>query len=116
KFGGGFPQGYEAQINSTHGDPVKTGSLYPGGGLKVDKADRDKIVIKEKLHKPDEWFTQEVIAVGNHIIINVNGETAVDFKDPTSTCLKGDFALQQHDPGSKVMFRKIEDKELPASK
>ena len=24
----GFPHGYEAQINSTHRDPVKTGSLY----------------------------------------------------------------------------------------
>ncbi len=26
--GPGFPKGYEAQVNSTHGDPVKTGSLY----------------------------------------------------------------------------------------
>src|SRR5687768_4273338 len=24
----GFPRGYEAQINSTHTDPVRTGSLY----------------------------------------------------------------------------------------
>src|SRR4051794_15332741 len=28
KKGPGFPRGYEAQINSTHRDPVKTGSLY----------------------------------------------------------------------------------------
>ena len=27
-FGPGFPKGYEAQINSTHGDPQRTGSLY----------------------------------------------------------------------------------------
>src|SRR4051812_34482988 len=59
-FGPGFPKGYEAQINSTHGDPQRTGSLY--GMSKVLK----------QLHKPDEWFTQEVIADGNHIIIKVN--------------------------------------------
>ena len=29
KFAPGFPPGYEAQINATHGDPVRTGSLYP---------------------------------------------------------------------------------------
>ena len=33
KFGGGFPQGYEAQINATHGDKIRTGSLYPSFGL-----------------------------------------------------------------------------------
>ena len=27
-FGPRFPKGYEAQVNATHGDPVKTGSLY----------------------------------------------------------------------------------------
>ncbi len=39
----------------------------------------DKMVIKERLHKPDEWFTQEVIADGNHIQIFVNGKKTVDF-------------------------------------
>src|SRR5262245_41870886 len=29
KFEGGFPRGFEAQINATHKDPIKTGSLYP---------------------------------------------------------------------------------------
>src|SRR6516162_11415050 len=29
KFESGFPTGWEAQINATHGDPVRTGSLYP---------------------------------------------------------------------------------------
>ena len=30
------------------------------------------------LVKPGEWFTQEVIADGNHIIIKVNGEEKVE--------------------------------------
>ena len=27
-FGPGFPKGYEAQVDNTHTDPVRTGSLY----------------------------------------------------------------------------------------
>jgi Domain of Unknown Function (DUF1080) len=104
QFGPSFPKGYEAQINSTHSDPVRTGSLYH---FKE---------VREMLVKPDEWFTQEVIAVGNHIIIKVNGKTTVDFVDKKNTYTKGHFALQQHDPGTVVQFRKIEVKELPASK
>jgi Domain of Unknown Function (DUF1080) len=99
----GFPpKHYEAQINSTHGDPQRTGSLY--GIVKVTK----------QLHKPDEWFTQEVIADGDHIIIKVNGETVVDTHDDKYS--KGHLAIQQHNEGSVVHVRKAEIKELPPSK
>lgn len=114
KFGADFPQGYEAQINSTHGDPIRTGSLYPAFG--ASPADRDKILIKERLVEPDEWFTQEVDAKGNHIIIKVNGKTTVDFVDQKNTYKKGHFALQGHDPGTVVKYRKVEVIELPADK
>jgi hypothetical protein len=114
QFGPGFPKGYEAQINSTHGDPIRTGSLYPAFNPKLSKEDRANVVINKALHKPDEWFTQEVIAQGNHIIIKVNGKTTVDFVDKNNTYKKGHFALQGHDPGTVVQFRKIEVKELPA--
>lgn len=103
QFGKGFPKGYEAQINSTHKDPVKTGSLY------------NFVKVFDMLVKPDEWFTQEVIADGNHIIIKVNGKTTVDFVDEKNTHKKGHFAIQQHDPGSKVWVRKVAVKELPPS-
>ncbi len=105
-FQKGFPQGYEAQINATHGDKIRTGSLYPA--FKLSKEDREKIIIKKMLHKPDEWFVQEVIADGNHIIIKVNGETTVDFVDPNNSFTKGHFALQQHNDGSVVKFKKVE--------
>jgi hypothetical protein len=104
QFGPSFPKGYEAQINSTHRDPQRTGSLY----------NMQKIF--KQLHKPNEWFTQEVIADGNHIIIKVNGKKVVDFVDTKNTYTKGHFALQQHDPGTVVEFRKIEVKELPPTK
>jgi hypothetical protein len=101
KFGPSFPKGYEAQINFGHEDPVRTGSLY---GF---------VNVLHPAHKADEWFTQEVTVVGNHIVIKVNGKTEVDFVDPKNTYTTGHFALQQHDPGTVVKFRKIEVKELP---
>ena len=66
------------------------------------------------MHKPDEWFTQEVIADGDHIIIKVNDETVVDTHD--TKYAKGYLAIQQHNEGSVVHVRKAEIKELPASK
>ena len=102
-FGNGFPSGYEAQINSTHTDPVRSGSLY--GFVKV----------LDQLVPPDTWFTQEVTAVGNHITIKVNGKTTVDFVDQKSTHAKGHFAFQQHNLGSEVWIRNVRVKELPGS-
>jgi len=116
QFGKGFPKGYEAQINVSHGDPIKTGSLYPAFNPKLSKEDREKIIVKEAPHKVDEWFTQEVIMDGNHIIILVNGKKTVDFVDANNTFTKGHFAIQQHDPGTVIMVRKAMVKELPATK
>jgi hypothetical protein len=116
QFGAGFPKGYEAQINSTHRDPIRTGSLYPAFNPKLTDEEKEKIIVRKELAKPDEWFTQEVIADGNHIIIKVNGEKTVDFVDENNTYTKGRFALQQHDPGTTVKFRKIEYKPLASSK
>ena len=43
-----FTDGYEIQINSTHKDPIKTGSVYT------------MVHVYKQLVPPDEWFTQEV--------------------------------------------------------
>ncbi len=107
KFMAGYPKGYEAQINSTFPDAHKTGSLY--GFVKIT----------EQLVKPDTWFTQEVIAKGNHIIIKVNGKEVVNYVDKKNTYQKGHFAFQQHSPArggppSEVQIRKAEVKEFPA--
>lgn len=88
KFQGGYPAGYEAQINSTFPDPQKTGSLY--GFVKI----------LDKLVEPDTWFTQEVIAKGNHIQIILNGKKVVDFEDKKNTHSSGHFAFQQHSPAA----------------
>jgi len=107
KFKKAFPvsgvDGYEAQINSTGGDRVKTGSLYSLGPIVTDI-----------LVPPDTWFVQEVTAKGKHITIKVNDKVTVDrdIDNPKELFLKGHFAIQQHDPGSKVWIKKVEVKEL----
>jgi hypothetical protein len=105
RFGKSYPDGYEAQINSTGLDPVKTGSLF------------NLAPIKEMLVQPDEWFTQEVIADGNHIIILVNGNKVVDYVDRAGSYTTGHLALQHsmrsQDKDTVVQFRRIEVRELP---
>jgi hypothetical protein len=112
QFAPSFPPGYEAQINATHTDPIRTGSLYPDGRGKLGGF-REKITVMNKApHKADEWFVQEVIAEGPHIQIFVNGKKTVDFTHPDQVFTKGRFALQGHDPGTVVTFKKIEWKPL----
>jgi len=119
-FEPGYPAGYEAQINSTFPfDPVRTGSLYPTFNPNLSEKQRSNIVVKDQLTKPNEWFIQEVIVRGNHIVIKVNGNITVDFTDENNTYTKGHLALQQHGafgnlPETILQVRKIEIRELPA--
>ena len=104
-FGPGFPKGYEAQVNATHRDPVRTGSLY------------NFAKNLESPTKPGEWGTQHIIADGKHIIIKVtvngNEKVITDFVDEKSTFVKGYLALQQHDPKSTVYFKNLMYRKLP---
>jgi len=95
EFGPGWPKGYEAQVNSSHKDPKRTGSLY------------NFVDVLEQLVPPDTWFTQHIIAKGNHIIIKVNDKVVVDHVDEKNSYRKGHLALQQHDPGSVVHYKDL---------
>ena len=112
-FEGGFPRGWEAQI-AVNGDLFKTGSLYPDS-REPDLKNLKTILVLKVPHKPNEWFTQEVIAVGPKIKILVNGKPTVEWTDPKDRFKTGHFALQQHSPATVVKFRKIEVKELSAT-
>jgi hypothetical protein len=104
RFMEGWPEGYEAQVNNSSPDPRRTGSLY---------AIED---VKEQLVPDDTWWTQHVIANGNHITIKVNDKVVVDYVDEKNRYAKGYLALQQHDPSSVVMYKDIMMKELPGKK
>ena len=103
KKGSPWPDGYEAQVNSSHTDKVRTGSLY-----NIKK-------VYQQLAPPDTWFTQEVIAYGDHIIIKVNGKVTANVIDP-GRHERGRFAFQYHDPTCRVQFRNVEVRELPSLK
>ncbi len=102
-FGPGFPKGYEAQVNSSHKDPKRTGSLYNFKN------------VMEQLVPPDTWFSQDIIAQGNHIIIKVNDKVAVDYVEDKNTYTAGHFALQQHNKGSVVTYKDLMYRKLPAA-
>jgi hypothetical protein len=103
---GGWPaKGYEVQVNNSHTDWRRTGSLY---------AIED---VKEVYVKDNVWFTEEVSVKDKHIVIKINGKTVVDYTEPANVqrpkgmegrvLSSGTFALQGHDPNSKVHFKHI---------
>jgi hypothetical protein len=98
-------QGYEAQVNQTHGDPVKSGSLY-----NVKK-------IFESAAKDDEWYTYTIRVEGKKISIKVNDKVVNEYTEPENPThpqrlQKGSIALQAHDPKSVVKYRNIRIKSL----
>ncbi|HVO96793.1 MAG TPA: DUF1080 domain-containing protein [Bryobacteraceae bacterium] len=101
-FGPGFPKGYEAQVDNTHTDPVRTGSLY------------NFVKVFEQLIPDDTWWTQRIVVQGNHIQIFVNDKMTVDFTDEKNTFTDGYLALQQHNAGSVVEFKNLMMRHLPS--
>ena len=101
EFVPGWPKGYEAQVDNTHSDPVRTGSLY------------NFVKVFDQLVPDDTWWTQDITAVGNHIIIQINGRVTVDFVDEKNTFTKGYLALQQHNKGSVVEYKNLMMRHLP---
>ncbi len=104
----GWPgKGYEAQVNNTHGDPKKTAGLY-------NVKDNFDAVAKDEV-----WFLFEIIVEGKHIVTKIDGKVIVDYTEPADLkrperqLSSGTFALQIHDPGSKVKYRNILVKVLP---
>ncbi len=106
KYEDTFPNnGMECQVNQTHGDPVKSGSLY-------------NIVKRfETPAKDDEWYTQHIIVKGKSITIKINDKVLYEFVEPEGVTGgrrlgKGSFALQAHDPKSVVKYKNIMVKPL----
>jgi hypothetical protein len=111
---GGWPaKGYEVQVNNSHTDWRRTGSLY---GISD---------VKEVFVKDNEWFTEYIKVVGKRVIIELNDKTVVDYTEPENVqqarhagdslrvISSGTFALQGHDPKSIVYFKNIMVKPLP---
>jgi len=98
-------KGYEVQVNNSHTDWRRTGSLY---GIED---------VKEVFVKDNEWFTEYIKVEGKRVVIKLNERTVVDYTEPDNVqrstgdegrvISSGTFALQGHDPNSKVYFKDI---------
>jgi Domain of Unknown Function (DUF1080) len=106
----GYPKtGYESQVNVSHRDPVKSGSLY------------HFVKLYHTAAKDNEWYKQSVKVEGKHIVIKVNDETVVDYTEPADVHGRlerlgcGSFALQAHDakPQCVTYYKNIRVKPLP---
>lgn len=107
----GWPsKGYEVQVNNSQSDWRRTGSLY---GVKD---------VKEVYVKDNEWFTETIRVEGKRITVKINDRTVVEYTEPEGVEKKegqaekrlssGTFALQGHDPDSKVYFKDVMVKPL----
>ena len=102
----GWPaQGYEVQVNQSHTDYKRTGSLY------------NVVDVKETYVKDGEWYTEYIKVEGKHITIKINDKVVVDYEETDVDKREGDmknkflkagtFALQAHDPKSVVLYKDI---------
>jgi hypothetical protein len=108
----GWPsKGYEVQVNNSHTDWRRTGSLYG-----IDD-------VKEVFVPDNQWFTEHIIVQGKRVIIKINERQVVDYTEPENVkrstgdqqrvLSSGTFALQGHDPNSLVYFKNIMVRPLP---
>jgi 3-keto-disaccharide hydrolase len=110
---GRFPsKGFEIQVNNSHTDRVRSGSLY-----------HVQDVLDTSPAKDDEWFTEHIIVKGSTITVSVDGKQVVQWTQPAdwnggregpgrSITGPGTIALQAHDPNSTVYYRNIRIKPL----
>jgi hypothetical protein len=103
----GWPRkGFEVQVNNSHTDWRRTGSLYGINDVRNSAA------------KDNEWFTQHIIVDGRQITVKVNGKTVMQYTVPeggrrSRRLSSGTFALQGHDPGSTIYYKNIMVRPLP---
>lgn len=105
----GWPaHGYEIQVNATHSDPRKTGSVYAV-----------KDVMDNAPHPDGEWFTYNIRVEGKRIVIKVNGQVVNDYTEPedpgheTRKLGEGTIAIQAHDPESVIHYKDLRFRPLP---
>ena len=108
----GWPdKGYEVQVNNTHKDVKKGAGLY---------AVKDNF---EAPAKDGEWYTMTVRVEGKRVQTFVNGRQIVDYTEEPNPerppnmknrlISHGTFAIQGHDPESRVIYRNIKVRVLP---
>lgn len=101
--------GYQADIGAGY-----SGCLYDESRRKKMLVTADKTVI-EKIEKPGDWNTYEVLAEGPRIRLYVNGTLTADYTEPDAAIEQdGHIALQIHGKCKAIVaFRNISIEALP---
>jgi hypothetical protein len=108
----GWPdKGFECQVNNSHSDRIRTGSLY-----------HIKDVLDTAPAKDNEWFKYEIIVRGKNVILKIDDKVATEWTQPENftpvaghphrVIDTGTIAIQGHDPGSEVHYKSIRIKPL----
>jgi hypothetical protein len=98
-------KGFEAQVNNSHADWRRTGSLYGIQG------------VKDVFVKDNEWYDMYIRVNGKKITIQLNDKIVNEYTESENAQLtkvneerlisSGTFALQGNDPNSKVLYKEV---------
>jgi hypothetical protein len=102
----GFPgKGFEIQVNNSHSDRIRTGSLY------------HVVDLSNIPGKDDEWIPMEITGQGNTITISLKGQEVVrwtqpaewqsNYDTPSRKVAPGTIAFQSHDLYSVTAYSNI---------
>lgn len=102
----GFPgKGFEIQVNNSHSDRIRTGSLY------------HVVDLSNVPGKDDEWIPMEIKGQGNTISISLKGQEVVrwtqpadwqsNYDTPSRKIAPGTIAFQSHDLYSVTAYSNI---------
>lgn len=105
--------GYEIEVQASPTHALPTGSVWDAETDGPPKALWKTSEVA--LMKPNEWFTLEIMAVGNHITTKVNGTVTADVIDPRRRYERGHLALQSYSPSTTIQFRNIDLQPLSPS-
>lgn len=132
----GWPKyGIECQVNNSHVDWRRTGSLWAlkniswGPETPPQDSKEEVAILPKPLVTDNAWYTEEIVYLGGQVTIKLDGKTVLEYtvadadtqheiSNNTGTWLpRGTFALQGHPPMpgqmSKVCFKNIRVKVLP---
>ena len=101
--------GYQADIGEGW-----YGSLYDESRRNKLMAKADEAVVKQAVKKGD-WNDYELVCVGRHIVLKLNGATTVDYTEADEKIPQfGRLGLQVHGGGvTEVFFKDLFIEELP---
>lgn len=131
----GWPNhGLECQVNNSHSDWRRTGSLWGvtniSWGPETPPANNREptSILDQPVVTDNSWYTQEIIYVNGAVTVKLNGRVVIQYTIPDADTEhklptgftwmpQGTFALQGHPPlpgkSSRTWFKNIRVKVLP---